>query len=153
MPLPQAQDKLVPLRKFSSPGVYSAAYLSQLVQRKKLKAKKVGRNYFTCETWFNEYLETYARDAKQAAYIEEKKQDIPEITDDNANVIAVESSAIISRPIAKRLNLIAISMAIFVLLSILVNIFIYLDSKKGTVAGESENYGVATSSEYRDLRN
>ena len=57
--------KLVPLRRFTEEGPYSTAYLSLLVQRKKLKAKKVGRNYFTSREWFNEYLETHARDHKR----------------------------------------------------------------------------------------
>lgn len=58
--------KLMPLRKFAEDGVYSAAYLSLLVQRKKLKVERVGRNYFTTREWFNEYLEKHARDKKQA---------------------------------------------------------------------------------------
>ena len=51
----QDSSKLLPLRKFSVPGVYTVFYLSQLVQRKKLRAEKIGRNYFTCRKWFNEY--------------------------------------------------------------------------------------------------
>ncbi len=62
------ENKLIPLRKFSVPGVYSSAYLSQLVQRKKLKAEKIGRNYFTTEKWFNDYIEKHARDEKQESY-------------------------------------------------------------------------------------
>lgn len=55
------RDKLIPLRKFKEGGPYSMAYLSNLIQRKKLKAKKVGRNYFTSENWFAEYLELHSR--------------------------------------------------------------------------------------------
>ena len=64
----QNKDKLIPLRKFSVPGIYSSSYLSQLVQRNKLKAVKIGRNYFTCQKWFNQYLDMHARDEKQAEY-------------------------------------------------------------------------------------
>ncbi|MFH1427322.1 MAG: hypothetical protein ABIG60_02230, partial [Patescibacteria group bacterium] len=57
--------KLIPLRRLTEEGPYSTAYLSLLVQRKKLKAKKVGRNYFTTREWFNNYLENHARDEKR----------------------------------------------------------------------------------------
>jgi hypothetical protein len=41
------RQKLLPLRVIAEKSPYSAAYLSILVQRKKLKAEKVGRNYYT----------------------------------------------------------------------------------------------------------
>ena len=44
---PEFSDKLLPLRRFVVPGLYELGYLSILVQRKKLKARKIGRNYFT----------------------------------------------------------------------------------------------------------
>jgi len=55
------ENKLLPLRKFAEGGFYSPAYLSNLVQRKKLRAEKIGRNYFTTQEWFNEYLEKHGR--------------------------------------------------------------------------------------------
>jgi hypothetical protein len=58
--------KLIPLRRLAEISSYSAGYISILVQRKKLKAKRVGRNFFTTKEWFNEYLETHARDAKRS---------------------------------------------------------------------------------------
>lgn len=62
------QGKLIPLRKFAVTGIYSSAYLSQLVQRKKLKAKRIGRNFFSTTEWFEEYLERHGRDEKLASY-------------------------------------------------------------------------------------
>ena len=83
------EDKLIPLRKFVIPGVYSAAYLSQLVQRKKLKAKRIGRNFYTSEKWFKEYIEKHARDEKQIefvknfsrsnVYLEEQKVEVVQV--------------------------------------------------------------------------
>ena len=56
------QDKkLLPLRSIAKEGPYSLSYLSNLVQRKKLKAKKIGRNYFSSKQWFSEYLEKHGR--------------------------------------------------------------------------------------------
>ncbi|MFA4941826.1 MAG: hypothetical protein WC582_04530, partial [Patescibacteria group bacterium] len=57
--------KLIPLRRLAEEGPYKTAYLSLLVQRNKLKATKVGRNYFTTREWFKEYLEKHARDSKK----------------------------------------------------------------------------------------
>lgn len=59
--------RLAPLRNFAQDGQYTTAYLSLLVQRKKLKAKKIGRNFFTSKEWFNEYLEKHAREEKREA--------------------------------------------------------------------------------------
>ena len=62
------QEQLVPLRRFSSNDLYAPAYLSHLVQRKKLKAKKIGRNFFTTQKWFEEYLQKHAKDEIREAY-------------------------------------------------------------------------------------
>ena len=63
--MPQGdENKLFPLRKFAVEGQYSSAYLSLLVNRGRLKAKRIGRNYFTSKKWFDEYLEKYAREEK-----------------------------------------------------------------------------------------
>ena len=66
--LPQASKKLVLLRRFAIKGLYSTEYLSQLVQRKKLKAKKLGRNFCTTREWFEEYLSQHALDETRVAY-------------------------------------------------------------------------------------
>lgn len=68
--LDQINDKkLIPLRRLTEYGLYKISYLSILVQRKKLKAKKIGRNYYTTIEWFNEYLEKHARDEKRVKVI------------------------------------------------------------------------------------
>ena len=127
------EAKLVPLRKFAIPGIYSVAYLSQLVQRKKLKAKKIGRNYFTSQVWFDEYLGEHAQDRKIEKYQnhlkrQENKEETPVFKSEEINVKSNISFV----------KKIAISVAIFVLLMIGVRFFIapYLD--KGQVAGEKE---------------
>jgi hypothetical protein len=56
-----SKNKLIPLRCFVLIEGYSKEYLSQLVQRKRLKAQKIGRNYFTTLQWFEDYLHYYAR--------------------------------------------------------------------------------------------
>jgi hypothetical protein len=63
----ESKNKLIPLRRFVVIDGYSKEYLSQLVQRKKLKAQKVGRNYYTTIEWFENYLEQYSRDCKSAS--------------------------------------------------------------------------------------
>jgi len=58
------KNRLIPLSRFAKEGQYNAAYLSLLVQRKKLKAERIGRNYFTTKAWFDEYLFQHARKEK-----------------------------------------------------------------------------------------
>ncbi|MFA6307154.1 MAG: hypothetical protein WCV70_04035 [Patescibacteria group bacterium] len=57
--------KLVPLKKIAEASSYSFSYVSVLVQRKKLKAKKVGNKYYSTAEWFNQYLELHAQDGKK----------------------------------------------------------------------------------------
>ena len=57
--------KLVPLRQLTKAGSYSFGYISILVQRKKLKAKKIGNKYYSTQEWFNQYLDLHAQDAKK----------------------------------------------------------------------------------------
>ena len=66
--------RLIPLRRFAKVGPYGSAYLSNLVQRKRLKAKKIGRNYFTTQEWFSEYLEMHAQEGKRQATEVKKKE-------------------------------------------------------------------------------
>lgn len=65
---PDSNIKLLPLRRFAVAGLYDVAYLSLLVQRKTLKARKIGRNYYTTAAWFEEYLDKHARDEIRNAY-------------------------------------------------------------------------------------
>lgn len=57
--------KLIPLKKIAEASSYSFSYVSVLVQRKKLKAKKVGNKYYSTLEWFNQYLELHAQDGKK----------------------------------------------------------------------------------------
>ena len=125
------KDKLVPLRKFAVPGIYSAAYLSQLVQRGKLRAKRIGRNYFTSENWFNEYLERHARDEKQAKYFKYLKNLKPSET----------APYCLGAAPVKKLNIktLAITMAFFVVLIILNLVYIFEYKDKGQIAGVEES--------------
>jgi hypothetical protein len=63
MPLEKQKQNLtlIPLCRFARSGQYSQAYLSLLVQRKKLKAKRIGRNFYTTKEWFNDYLVKHSR--------------------------------------------------------------------------------------------
>ncbi|MDD5071375.1 MAG: hypothetical protein PHQ42_01425 [Patescibacteria group bacterium] len=60
----EESKKLIPLRRLAKEAPYKVNYLSLLVQRGKLKAEKIGRNYFTTREWFEQYLEMHARDEK-----------------------------------------------------------------------------------------
>ncbi|MDD5294549.1 MAG: hypothetical protein PHP21_01315, partial [Patescibacteria group bacterium] len=70
--------KLIPLRRLAKEVPYKVNYLSLLVQRGRLKAEKIGRNYFTTREWFNEYLEMHARDEK-IEKLEEGRAELVEV--------------------------------------------------------------------------
>ena len=80
MPLEKQKKNLalIPLWRFARSGQYSQAYLSLLVQRKKLKAKRIGRNYYTTQVWFNDYLVKHSRKQPVAdsAAVNKKSQSI-----------------------------------------------------------------------------
>ncbi|MBI2459605.1 MAG: hypothetical protein HYV53_03580, partial [Parcubacteria group bacterium] len=57
--------KLMPLKRIAEASSYSFGYVSILVQRKKLKAKKIGNKYYSTQEWFDQYLELHARDEKR----------------------------------------------------------------------------------------
>ena len=136
---PEKQEqKLYPLRKFSLPGIYSVAYLSQLVQRKKLKAKKIGRNYFTTREWFNEYLERHARDGKQHDYYNYLDKNNLKLAGLAAGKAYQGNKKI--NIIFRRLSLrmLAFASAFFILAIIGAWYLSIIQNKKGQVAGESE---------------
>jgi len=93
------QERLVPLRRFAEEDLYSPSYLSLLVQRKKLQAKKIGRNFYTSQKWFEEYLRKHAKDEIREAYtallrpIVEKPQTEPllarKIKNNNSKIIQI----------------------------------------------------------------
>lgn len=62
---PLDENELIPLRRLAEISSYSPAYISLLVQRKKLKAKRIGRNFLTTKKWFNDYLEKHAQEEKR----------------------------------------------------------------------------------------
>ncbi len=62
MPLKQISNtQLIPLCKIARSSQYTQQYLSLLVQRKKLRARRIGRNYFTTKEWFDDYLIKHGR--------------------------------------------------------------------------------------------
>lgn len=137
------KDKLIPLRKFSVEDIYSPAYLSQLVQRGKLKAKQIGRNYYTCEKWFSEYLDQHAQDAKYAKYQEYLKKetqlfprDCHDLRPRNDNRHTVHAMV---RTRNNKWKQIAISMAVF-LLFIIIGLGLYISYGQGRIAGVEEQY-------------
>ncbi|MCK5211345.1 hypothetical protein KAJ89_01460 [Candidatus Parcubacteria bacterium] len=142
--LSRDKEKLIPLRKFSVEDVYSPAYLSQLVQRGKLKAKRIGRNYYTSEKWFSEYLEQHAHDAKYEKYQEylnkKSKKSAPGSsvvrTKNNKFAATRKYTTIGHSNIWKQ---IAISMAVF-LLFIVIGLGLYVSYNQGRIAGVEEQY-------------
>jgi len=78
-----SKNKLIPLRRFVVIDGYSKEYLSQLVQRKRLKAQKVGRNYFTTLEWFEDYLDKFSRDDKSVEIKKNLYQAIGYLEPDN----------------------------------------------------------------------
>lgn len=62
---PLDENELIPLRRLAEISSYSPAYISLLVQRKKLKAKRIGRNFLTTKKWFADYLEKHAQEEKR----------------------------------------------------------------------------------------
>jgi hypothetical protein len=122
----KSNRKLLPLRHFADDKLYTGAYLSQLVQRNRLKAEKIGRNYFTCEKWFREYLDKHACDDKRAVHEKLEKQKAKNTFKFKSWVTA------------------AIATAVFILL-IFMNIFINKTAdEQGQVAGVVE-YNISTS--------
>jgi hypothetical protein len=68
--LPHSLNTYYPLRRFAAPGLYTTAYLSQLVQRDRLEAKQIGRNYCTSRACFEKYLRQHAKDGVRDEYRE-----------------------------------------------------------------------------------
>ena len=59
--------KLIPLKRLAAESSYSAGYVSILVQRDKLKAKKIGNKYYSTREWFEQYLKLHGRDNKKVS--------------------------------------------------------------------------------------
>ena len=142
------RKKLIPLRRLAIPGLYDNSYLSQLVQRKKLKAEKIGRNYYTTKEWFIEYLERHAQDDKRIAYkaiykeeeAEKKQEFTPKLEKKENRIISFIYKAI------------AISAVVFVFVNLILNYtnkrIVESDVNNGQVAGAEEEFNEnATSTE------
>jgi len=142
--LPHANAKFVPLRRFAVQGFYNVRYLSQLVQRKKLKAKQIGRNFFTTREWFEEYLEQHALDETRIAYAKlfrEVDREHNRASQEIIAPIALPKNSYIS--ISRRAVILT---ALFVLLALATYFAPRLLDKEGKVAGEEEN-GVSSMEE------
>lgn len=57
--------KLIPLKRIAEASSYSPGYVSILVQRKKLKAKKIGNKYYSTKEWLDQYLNLHGREVKK----------------------------------------------------------------------------------------
>lgn len=132
------RKKLIPLRRLALSGLYNTSYLSLLVQRKKLKAEKIGRNYYTTKEWFMEYLGRHAQDDKRVAYYAiYDKEKVWEKKESEQAGLKKEN-----RIINFIYKAIAISAVVFIFINIIVN---YIDTRvvagnvnKGQVAGVEE---------------
>ena len=148
------REKLIPLRRFAADNLYSAKYLSLLVQRKKLKAKKVGRNFYTTEKWFFEYLEKHARDDVRLKYKEmfakytplnpPSKGDLSQTVELSQVTTSVKPGAMVWL----KENIYKLSTAVFAVffVALLVSQFmIRQDARQGTISGVEEvNVDVGT---------
>jgi hypothetical protein len=129
------RPKLVPLRRFVNNGPYSSAYLSLLVQRHKLKAEKIGRNYFTTEAWFKEYLEQHAQNGKWECYQEKNGHNnniVQAVLTPGPCVPATE------KPAKFKYQTAILTAAVFVLLVLAGMAFYFMNQEKGQVAGIEE---------------
>ena len=140
--LPHEKGQFVPLRRFAVEGLYSVLYISQLVQKGKLKAIKKGRNYSTTRKWFEEYINEHAKDEVREKYVRlfrelDLKESVYNKNLRKGTGVLVESqyNNIVSRLSKTAVLTVA---AVFVLL-ILATIFVpRIIDKDGQVAGEEE---------------
>jgi len=137
--LPHEREKLVPLRRFSCDGLYNKAYLSQLVQRGKLKAKKIGRNYCTSREWFEEYLEVHALDETRVEY---RKLFLEADKLAKQSEVQIEQAGVRPELPVFKLNKILVKRAVISIMALFILAFgayfipLYID--KGDVAGVEE---------------
>lgn len=140
---PISRHKLLPLRRFVVPGLYELTYLSVLVQRKKLRAEKLGRNYFTTREWFDNYLEKHARDEKRLKYYK-LTADLDQATNTRIKNWQEEEKPVKEKNKYIYYKLAAVSTAVFVLLFFGFQVFVWMDSEKGDVSGTLESNHQAT---------
>ena len=66
------KESFISLAEASRSSPYSRDYLSFLVRKGKLKARKIGRDWFTTREWVEDYIQRHGRgeDRKSAAFNE-----------------------------------------------------------------------------------
>ena len=133
------RPKLIPLRRFAQNGLYSCSYLSLLVQRKKLKAEKIGRNYYTAELWFNEYLEQHAQNGKWEKYQERNGQ-----KGQAAGKVKAEALPGMVSTNKFKYQTAVLTAAVFVLFVLAGMVFYFMNREEGTAAGAEERHFVTS---------
>ena len=141
----KVQNKLIPIRNFACSGQYNAAYLSLLVQRKKLKAKKIGRNFYTTEAWFNEYLERHARDSKKEKTTKKEESMTSSIPDskpesNRAGFFVIRKFKLLFQASTVFVILLLVNFAVSAILG-----YMFPEKEKGKVLG-AEEYAVSEAS-------
>jgi hypothetical protein len=130
------KEELLPLRKIALDSPYSTAYLSQLVQRGKLKAIKQGRNYYCTQEWFRQYLRQHGRLDKHQEFKAQnnkiQKSIKSDIMQEQAGFFVAEKSQ------HQGIKSFAIGVLSTLLILLVLNT-IYM-SDKGRVAGEEESF-------------
>ena len=142
------KNQLVPLKYFADKNLYQTSYLSVLVQRKKLKAKKVGRIYYTTQDWFIEYLTKHAQSSIREGYAKLFKEKLNNNL--NNNIPGSRKGIFFSGLNSGKFQVATFSVAVLILLTVLANLIVTLDSKRGVVSGiaeEAKNTDVATSTD------
>jgi len=133
------RDRLVPLRRFSDTKLYSTAYLSVLVQRKKLKAQKAGRIYYTCQAWFEDYLDTHAREEIRTDYYRNKNLKIDNQNNLNNNLTALDRGGFFVVLKNNWFKAVGLGLGVLILVALVVNTIVVYDSGQGRVSGISES--------------
>lgn len=140
------KERLVPLRRFAREDLYSSSYLSLLVQRKKLKAKRIGRNFYTTQQWFEDYLRKHAKDEIREKYEilfeESQKSKVKSKTEGDSTTFS--SGFLFVKKIFST-RTIAMILAFIVILLLISQFNLMRD--KGRIAGEEEAGGVSESYE------
>ena len=110
-----------------------------MVQRKKLRAKKIGRNFYTTQKWFEEYLRKHGKDEIREAYtallrpVVEKFQ--PKVDPLLAEKIENNNSKIIQI----HFNWKAVALAAVFFVASIIWVLVGPSLNKGRIAGEEES--------------
>jgi len=143
------KNQLLPLKCFAEKSLYQINYLSVLVQRKKLKAKKIGRVYYTTEKWFIEYLAKHAQAKILNGYAElfanrRKQISDPELNR-SKNQAARKTGGFFVGLKSGWYRPATLVLGILILVTLIANLIVTIDSQRGTVSGvDEENFDVAS---------